>query len=546
MLPFAQLSLGLRKGRPIAVVLVVAGALFAGCGGGGGSEAPDADAGGQIPVLNVGTGFLPQNLNPLESTNSNQATPSGTETLMNVTPKLGFEPALATSWKAVTPLHYQFNLRKGVKFWDGNEMTATDVVFSLNQLRDPKALASRSMPPTIKDITETGQYQVDITLSEPDGAFLARLAASGSIFQKAYFEQNKDDYGVPGNPVKVMGTGSYIPQSFDPTTGEELKANPTYWGGKPRFQRVSMKFFQDVQSNALAFRAGEVDIAFPNDPATWEKSAGSEGVVVDPFGSYLYWLIVNTRKPPWNDVHFRRAVAYAINQSELVEAFGKKFATPSQTFVPAEWLAPLGPKEDVDAIMASVPKYSFDLAKAKEELAQSAYPNGTTASSFLFNGANLPLINQVLQAQLAKIGIKFKPQLLPSVGQYAARLDGEKSKITSFVINGNTWIPDSGAFFQQHLGSWNLRTGAQNWSSYAPPELDPLLRSAQRETDPKKRLETYGKILDKVNADQPHIPLFTSHQMMAISDKYTYKHPSLIHLWPDTPWLNYVEPKSSN
>lgn len=547
MLRVTKLSPRLNRRRDsiaVVVILAVTGALLAGCGGS--TKSPDANTSGQASVLRVGTTFLPQNLNPMESTNSNQFTPSGTETLMNVTPKLGFAPSLAVSWKAVTPLHWQFTLRKGVKFWDGNEMTATDVAFSLNELRNPRALASRSLPPTIKDVKEVSRYQVDIFLSEPDSAFLARLAASGSIFEKAYYEQHKAKYGVPGNPVQVMGTGPYVPQSFDPTTGEELKAQEHYWGGKPRFKRVSIKFFQDVTSNALAFRAGEVDVSFPNDPAGWEKAAGSKGIIVDPFPSYLYWLIVNTRKAPWNDVHVRRAVAYALNQSELVDAYGKQFATPLQTFVASEWLEQLVPKADVDALMAPVPKYSFDLAKAKAELAQSAYPHGATATGFLFNGANLPLINQVIQAQLAKIGITYKPQTLPSVGEYAARLDGPKDKITSFVINGNTWIPDAGAFFHQHLGSWNLRTGAQDWSSYTQPEVDSLLRSAEKEYDPKKRAAIYGKILQIVNADVPHIPLFTSHQIMALSSRYTFKYPSLVHLWPDTPWLNYVVPKGES
>jgi peptide/nickel transport system substrate-binding protein len=144
-------------------------------------------------------------------------------------------------------------------------MTSADVVNALACDRTPSSYQATYFP-NVASIAATGRYTVTITLKRPDAGWGPVLATVGGVFEKKYQREHGASFGKPG--VGLMDTGPMEIQSFDPTTGVELTANPHYWGGKVPVQRISVKFFQDDTTLALAMRAGEIDIAYPQTSRT--------------------------------------------------------------------------------------------------------------------------------------------------------------------------------------------------------------------------------------------------------------------------------------
>src|SRR5262249_13888311 len=125
-----------------------------------------------------------------------------------------------------------------------------------------------------------------------------------------------------------------------------------------------------------AFRAGQIDVAFPGDSRGFAATSGAKIISVPATRQGMFTM--NTKAAPWNDVHVRRAVAYALNRDDIIEAAGGG-AVPDYTIIPPSQLMTLASKAQVAKLVNSLPTYRFDLAKAKAELAKSAYPNGFSA-----------------------------------------------------------------------------------------------------------------------------------------------------------------------
>src|SRR5262249_40341331 len=148
--------------------------------------------------------------------------------------------------------------------------------------------------------------------------------------------------------------------------------NDQYWGGRQSIRRISLKFFSDETSEAVAMRSGDIDVAFPNNGRTFAATSGLK-VTTQPTCS-IGLLSMNTNVAPWSDVHVRRAVAYAVNRAGIASALGgdvnaEQFLVPKQM-----WGATGVSAADLNKLYASLPTYPYNLAKAKQELAQSKYP----------------------------------------------------------------------------------------------------------------------------------------------------------------------------
>ena len=161
-----------------------------------------------------------------------------------------------------------------------------------------------------------------------------------------------------------MGTGPWEVDSLDPTTGAKLSANPYWWGGAVPIQNISFQIFANATSEALAFRAGDVDL----DPiVVGPKSfAASSGATIEAAPSCLNGMLdMNVHAPGWDDAHVRRTVAYALDRAEIIDAFGG-YAVPDYTLIPVSALGTIASQEQVNALFKSLPLYPYNLAKAKD------------------------------------------------------------------------------------------------------------------------------------------------------------------------------------
>jgi peptide/nickel transport system substrate-binding protein len=297
-------------------------------------------------------------------------------------------------------------------------------------------------------------------------------------------------------------------------------------------QHVSFKFYSDEKSEALAMRAGEVNIAFPQDGRTFGTTSASK-IVSYPFNAIGYFGM-NTQLAPWNDVHVRRAVAYALNRTDVIAANGGPgSATPAYAAIPTFELRPLGSQSQIDSLVNSLPQYRFDLAKARQEMAQSAYPHGFAASvdtrSDYVAWSN---ILQVISAQLGQIGITLAVHAIP-VAKWTAEISGPKTYGPMFSTLYAV-PPDPSLHANYLFGSENGAPAGYNFASYSSPALDDLLNAGLATSDPSKRLGIYGQLLKKAATDVPYVPLYQENAYTALSSNFTL--PPL-NIWPGfVPW----------
>jgi peptide/nickel transport system substrate-binding protein len=473
---------------------------------------PASSGGGVIPMLTVGDTASYTTLDISKDPEANDVY-GALEGLVKYGPDGQPEPDLAESVSTPSATTYIFHLRQGVKFWDGDEMTSADVVNALDYYRRPQSLFSPAYV-DVKSIEADGPYTVVVTMTHPDAAFESWLCWESPIFQKKFQEEHPTNMGQPS--VGIMGTGAFVLDSWDPTTGMELSANPHWWGGPVRVQHVSVKFFANDTSEALAFRAGEINVAFP----AGGSFASTSGARVEWAPSdYTGFFSMNVHVAPWDNIYVRRAVAYAIDRANLVRALG----IPGQavtTLIPPDQLRVLAPQAQVNAVVNSVPSYPYNLAKAKAEMALSPYPHGFTAPTNTLEFGTYTPVTEVIAAQLAKIGIKLniKEQTFT---QWIATADGPKTygNIYTSWVSG---ISDPSSIPALILGKQNIPTGFGNTSDYDPPQIDTLMSEGLSTLDPAKRLAIYGQMLRIIATDIPYIPLFVQYTGLALSSQYSW------------------------
>ncbi|WP_435173991.1 ABC transporter substrate-binding protein [Gordonia hongkongensis] len=267
-----------RTPKPVILLTLVLAvtALVAGCA----RSTDDSTAGGRIPAFTIGTTTVVQSLDPALAYNKVLSTPMF-QGLLALDDSNGIEPLLAESYSQPQPNVYEFVLRRDVKFWNGNTMTSADVVASLNYYADPatgKGVASQYAG--VADIAATDDHTVTITLERPDVSFLQTLAWAGTIFEKEHYEQNASTFGAPG--TLLQATGPFRVISFDPNTGIEFAASQNYWGGPVDIDTLSVKYFKNDTSAALAFRTGEIDVAFPTEADAFAPARGRSCAVHRP------------------------------------------------------------------------------------------------------------------------------------------------------------------------------------------------------------------------------------------------------------------------
>ena len=435
------------------------------------------------------------------------------EHLLQLGPGNTLEPELATSVTQPTPLTFVYHLRRGVTFWDGSPMTSADVVYSLDYQRKPGVPTSVYFA-NVKSIAADGPYTVVITLEQPDAGWKYSLSYEGVIFEKSFALAHQGTMGNPG--VLIEATGPWEIKSLDPTRGMELAANPHWWGGKVPVQHISVKFFSTETSEALAMRAGEIDVAFPQGGKSFTASSGAK--VTSWSAPGINFFAMDAKVGPWADVHVRRAVAYALNRTAIIAANGgPSTAAPATEIISPSQLLTLGTQSQVNALLTALPQYPYDLAKARQEMAESAYPHGFSAVTETANLASFPTVLQAIVAELQQIGISLKVQET-SVTKWIGDADS-----TGTPPGGDMYIslgavsPDPSILPSYMVGS----AATYNTAHYAPAAANSLLAQGVATSDGAQRLAIYGRLLNQVATDVPYVPLFSAYSFTALSSRYT-------------------------
>ncbi|MGA8353902.1 MAG: ABC transporter substrate-binding protein [Solirubrobacteraceae bacterium] len=449
--------------------------------------------------------------------------PSGQELTVEslaVNGLMEFEPdgkvklGLASSVEHPNATTYVYHLRQ-VKFSDGKPMTSADVVFSLERNTVLKESVLKPYWEEVASITAPNRSTVMIKLKQPNAVFEDIVAFSGQVVEKASTEKiGEKEIGAPGH--LLIGTGPWKLDSYQPEASVVLSRNP-YWTGAPVLaQKITVDLFKSESSMALAIRSHGIDGAdaylapklLDNIPGTHELTA--PGVSVN-FAS------ANTSSPPFNEVHVRRALAYATDTKGMIKAFYPPgTATQDASILPNSLFTSLGSQQQVNEILGSVPKYEFNLAKAKQELAKSSYPHGfSTEIDVEAVSSNYVSAAEIMSADLAKIGISAKVR------------EVQGDEVTSVMLGGKSKIElnEIGAVYPDPEGLMSTilspsQIGSLNTSNYKSSKFDRLLAEQIKITEPSRRLEVIGRLLKVEGEEVPTWPLYTHLTFGVLSNQY--------------------------
>ena len=273
-------------------------------------------------------------------------------------------PALADSWEQVDPLTLKVNLKKGIKFHNGNDFKANDVIFSLTRAKEAPALMS--FFGDIDKIVALDDYTIQITTKQPFGPLVNYLAHKGaSILDEETVTAAVQDYAQ--HPV---GTGPYEFVSWRSGDRITLKANPNYFGGKPLTENVIFRVITEGTNRTIALETKEVDIAYEIDPIDLQFVKGnSDLVLMEQPAININYLGFNTKKAPFDKEEVRQAIAYAIDVPSIIQAVFLGSATSSNS--------PVAP--GVPGYNPNAKEYKQNIEKAKELLSKAGFPNGFKA-----------------------------------------------------------------------------------------------------------------------------------------------------------------------
>jgi peptide/nickel transport system substrate-binding protein len=388
-------------------------------------------------------------------------------------------PCLAESWSVSEDgRSYEFVIRNGAKFHNGEPIAAEDVKFSFERYR---GAAHELMKENVASIETPDLRRVRFQLKKPWPDFLtfySSASGSGWIVPKKYVEQVGED-GFKKAPI---GAGPYKFVSFTPGVELVLEAFDGYWRKTPSVKRLVMKVIPDEATRLTALKRGKVDIAYSIRSELAEELRRTAGLTLKPVvlqaPNWLYFPEQWDPKSPWSKLQVRQAVNLAIDREGMSQALFLGYCKVTDSIIPYTFDFYWQP-----------PAAVYDPAKAKKLLAEAGYPNGFDAG-FLYCDSSYSNMAEVSVDNLQQIGIRIQLQPIERAAFYAGY--GDK-KYTRGVIQGA-----SGAFGNAatRLASFAVKGGAYAYGSY--PDIDALYPQQADELDHEKRaaiLETMQKLV---------------------------------------------------
>jgi peptide/nickel transport system substrate-binding protein len=403
-------------------------------------------------------------------------------------PGNGAEPCLAEGFKAAPDgLSYEFRVRAGVKFHNGEPVTAEDVKFSFERYRGTSAAMLKER---IARVEAPDARTVRFVLKTPWPDFMtfyASATGAGWIVPKTYVEKVGED-GFKKAPV---GAGPYRFVSFTPGVELVLEAFDDYWRKKPTVKRLVLKVIPEEGTRLAALKRGEVDIAYSIRGELAEELRHTPGLTLKsvvlqaPF--WLYFADQWDTKSPWHDKRVREATRLAIDYKAISNALTVGLSPITNSMIP-----------DGFEFFWKPPPAIYDLAKAKQLLADAGHAKGFDAGDYYCDTSYSNVAEAVIN-YLQEAGIRVKMRPLERAAFYSSY----SQKKLKNVVQGA-----SGAFGNAatRLAAFVVKGGAYAYGNY--PDIDELFDTAESELDVAKRTELLHRIQQLVHEKSIYAPIW--------------------------------------
>ena len=420
------------------------------------------------------------------------------------------ESDLAESWSSSDDgLVWTFKLRQGVKFHHGyGELTAADVVYSLTRAGDPNRSGVSSDYSSFKSVEALDDYSVKITLEKAIPSLLGVVANyhGGNIVSAKAAKEMGENF-----KAKPIGTGPFAFDQLADGQFVRLVAHQDYFRGAPSVEAITMRYISSGSARDLAFKSNELDLIVGTREDRWvnsfSKVANAKVDVFEP--GELRTLHINTNIAPFDDLRVRQAVAHAVNRDELVAFMGASVSRTNGSPVPAGYL---GHASDINVL-------PYDPERAKALLAEAGYPDGLNATVAITEHAALNPPMQVIQAQLAKVGINLKLDVMEHSSWHAAIRDD----VSAMVLYGAARFPVADTYLTQFYHSNSTVKTPKAVTNFSHCDVaDSEIEAARSEPNKERQLELWRDAQQKIVDHVCSVPVFELLQVWGRSTKLTY------------------------
>ena len=497
-----------RTAAVVTVLALLATSMLAGCGSSkesaksGDSSSATITRGG---TLNAAQAAKWSSLDPTVSSgraNDKFIMNQLYETLIDVDSSGKYIPGLAESWEVKDDKTIIMKLKKGVKFHDGTDFNAEAVKFLLERALNPETKAAfRSEIQDIQIIEVVDPHTVKINLKNPSSAILGALAnyAGYMISPSAIQKYGKD---IVRNPV---GTGPFKMKEAVEGDHITLVRNENYHlkgtDGKalPYIDEVNIKIIPDDSVKLVNLKSGSLDLIDSVQTMNLKSLSQSKDIMVVPTSaSRVFKLLLNVNKEPLANKDVRQAVAYALNRDEFVKVVADGYGTVEPFInMKSQWY------------YDGTPKFTHNIAKAKELLTKAGYPNGFKVKLSFTSREPDKTIVQLVQMQLKNAGIEAEIETYDRLAFNNKWTKGEGEIGLNFAP-----VPKPDPYIQYEL--FFASKANNNFTGYSSAAYDTLLANSRLTYDVEKRKAMYKELQEILLEDSPevfifHLPLYEAH-----------------------------------
>lgn len=442
------------------------------------------------------------------------------------------EPAILSAWKEASPTKYVYTVRKGVKFSDGNPVTASDIAYTYNLYLNPKVGAQEAgLFASVKSAKAVGARKVIVTLKHPD-SLVKYLPASiaGFVYEKASVEKDLSNYGTPD--VLPVGAGPYMVSQYNPDSTVTLVRNPNYYGPKPKWNTIVFKSIPSAETLLLSLRSGEIDGTFDvTQPKQYKPFSNVQAFPQDAWSG----LTMDMDEKPFSDINVRKALYYATDVNAINTTGGGGYTTKAVTVNDPSIYSAFLPNSKVTSLYHKIQTFPFNLKKAKAALAASSVPGGfTTTLNVPTDAPGDELAAQILKNDWAKIGVKLNIRLMPGGPRFQIILN-HKPNLGVQIIGNAPDAPDPHEMPWEYFSSEQAAVNGNNSSNYRNPTVDKLLNTAERSSNGKAAALDTIKAEILASKSVPIISFGWGDDVVAVKKGWSFK--NLTAFSSTTDWL---------
>ncbi|MDJ0780835.1 MAG: ABC transporter substrate-binding protein [Desulfosarcinaceae bacterium] len=424
--------------------------------------------------------------------------------LQRKAPEGKLSPALAVKWERQDAVTWKFELRKGVKFHNGNPFTAADVRFTFERMKDPKYSKLLNIANSIASIETPDDHTVIFKTGKPVPWFAETMHQNFIVDMESSKDRDDGDYNT-----RPIGTGAYKFVEWVKGSYIRMAANADYWEGAPKYATVDIRPITEEATRFAALAGKQVDIVNGVPLTLFDriKTMPHVEVISRPARRCIYMDMSNKAGTPFEDIRVRQAIAHAINEEEIIQTVMRGQATLAHQ-------VPDVPTVGYDANLQRLP---YDPAKAKELLAAAGYPDGFEIT---IAGPNDRYINdekicEAVAKYLAKVGLKVTLDVKPK-SIFFDELTEYKHR---FYLIG--WFDGSFDFGRSaekllHTPDADKGMGAYNGALYSKTAMDAAIIASSSIIDRAEREKALQEINRMSVEDVAWIPLHYQQDIFAV------------------------------